>query len=225
MKPVRRNAGTTLIETAVTTTVLSIFMIGITALIGSQDAFIQSQVVSQLQLRVQNALERVVDISSQAVTVDGEFSPLKPTSGLGSHCLRFRLIESVDVGTGEPVYDDDLKVYIYGPDPGSNPSSGLIIGRGANLDAIHDVAAGVDEQLGTTDDNTSVMLSGVTPAVELLIPSDFAPQSGEMFQVDVSPAPIGRLLTFTIRVNARSRDGVFVLADDLIMSERVALRQ
>ena len=112
VKPVRRNAGITLIETAVTTTVLSIFMIGITALIGSQDAFIQSQVVSQLQLRVQNALERVVDISSQAVTVDGEFSPLKPTSGLGSHCLRFRLIESVDVGTGEPVYDDDLKVYI-----------------------------------------------------------------------------------------------------------------
>ena len=51
-------------------------------------------------------------IASQAVTTDNSFTPLKPSTGIDSHCLQFRLIDSF--AAGQPVYDDDLVVYIYG---------------------------------------------------------------------------------------------------------------
>ena len=63
------------------------------------------------------------------------------------------------------------------------------------------------------------------PAVELLIPGRFAPQLGEMFQIDVTPAPTGRFLSFTLRVNAREATGGFVLVNDLVLTTNVALRE
>lgn len=219
------DAGMTLIEVMITIGTLMVLTFAtVTALIGSQNAFVQSQTLSVLQLRAQIAMDRVVALSSQAVTGDAEFSPLKPTSGVDSHALRFRLIDSINPVSGAPVYDDDLKVYIYGPDGGTNPSAGIIIGRGPSLTDIYTTGAGPDGLLGTVDDSTA-SISGGMPAVELLMPSTFAPQTGDMFQVDVTPAPTGRLLTFTLRLNAREADGDFVLANDVVLTSAVSLRE
>lgn len=218
-------AGMTLIEVMIMAATLMVLTFAtVTALIGSQNAFVQSQTMSLLQLRAQIAMDRIVALSSQAVTGDAEFSPIKPTSGVDSHGLRFRLIDSINALSGAPVYDDDLKVYIYGPDAGTNPAAGIIIGRGPSLTDIHAIGAGADGLLGTVDDSTA-SISGGMPAVELLIPSTFAPQTGDMLQIDVTPAPTGRLLTFTLRLNARETDGDFVLANDLVLTSTVALRE
>lgn len=220
-----RESGMTLVEIVITTaTLLVLGLVTVTALIGSQNAFVQSQTMSLLQLRAQIAMDRIVALTSQAVTGDTEFSPLKPTSGVDSHGLRFRLISSIDGVSGTPVYDDTLKVYVYGPDSGTSPSAGLIVGRGPTLADIYTTGAGLDGLLGTADDRTTAIASGV-PAVELLIPDTFAPQTGDMFRVNVTPAPTGRLLTFTLRLNAREADGDFVMTNDLVLTSTVALRE
>ena len=218
--------GFTLLEVMITVVVISIMLISILpAIRGSQDAFVQSQIFSQLNLRAQNALDRIVDLSGQGVTTDAEFSPLKPNTGINSHCLRFRLLTTIDTVTGEPVYDDNARVYLYGPDDGTDPCAGIIVGRGPNLGAIYNAAAGSDSLLGTLDDDTTVSVAAGLPAVELLLPKTFAPETGEMFTVNVNPAPIGRLLTFTLRLNAIDKNGNFLLPNDLVLSQTVALRQ
>jgi hypothetical protein len=194
------------------------------ATLGLQQTFLQGETVSRINLRGQLAMNRIVEVATQAVTSDAAFAPLRPTTGVGSHCLRFRLFDSFDLA-GDPIYDNDAIVYIYGPDGGAYPAAGLIIGRGPGLLEIHGVGAGGDGLLGTTDDIASASLAGGLPAVELLIPAEFAPRTGEMFTVDVLPPPVGPLLRFTLRLNAVGRDGNFVLNDDLVLSERVALRQ
>lgn len=219
----RRDSGLTLLELALTTGMVGVFLSGVfSATFGVQKAFLQGEELSELALRARNAMERVVAVSGQAVTGDALYSALRPSTGVDSHCLRFRLIQSIDTATGQPIYDDNLRVYIYGPDSGTNPCQGLIIGRGTDLAAIHSAAAGPDGFLGTRDDNTAAVSSGI-PAVELLIPADHAPRTGDMFTVNSSPT--GRLLTFTLRLNARGADGNLILPNDLVLTERVALRQ
>jgi prepilin-type N-terminal cleavage/methylation domain-containing protein len=216
----RRTRGFTVLELVITLALLSIFLFGILATVtGLQSTFVENEVVADMHLRAERAMDRIVEMAGGALTNDPQFAPLKPTSGVDSHCLRFSFITSVDSVTATPVYSSNL-VYIYGPDTGANPSRGLIIGRGPSLDAIWSQARGADGFLGTTDDDTSTLVSG-DPYVELLIPSNYAPQTGDMFQVDVS----GRLLTVTLRLNAVGRAGTFILPNDLVMTERVALRQ
>lgn len=216
----------TLIELAASSAILLVVMGSVlTAFLGTQEAFAETQIVSQVQNRAQTAMERIVELASQALTSDAQFTPLKSSTGVDSHCLRFRLIQGFDVPSGSVIYDDATQVYIYGPDSGTFPSAGLIIGRGSSLGAIFAAACGTDGFLGTTDDDTSVVLANGLPAVELLVPANYAPQTGEMFTVNVSPAPIGRLVTFTLRINGRKLDGTYVLENDLVLTERVALRQ
>ncbi len=218
-------SGFTLIEVVLAVGVWSIFLVSImTAVLGTQNGFVQSQTVTQLRVRAQHAMDRIVSTCNQAVTGDTEFSPLKPTTGVQSHCLRFRLIQFVD-GTGTPVYEDTLRVYVYGMDTGSTPCNGIILGRGPDLATIHSTGSGPDGVLGTTDDDATSSIAGGVPAVELLVPSTFAPQSGDMLTIDVTPPPIGRLLTITMRLNVRGADGNFLLPNDLVLTERVALRQ
>ena len=195
------------------------------ATLGAQRVFVQNQIATEMTLRAEHALDRIVSLTSQALTVDAQFSTLKPTTGVDGHCLRFRLVSSIDATTGEPVYDDAARVFIYGPDTGTNPCDGVLVGRGADLDAIYATARGADNRLGTADDNTSVVLASGVPAVELLLPSNYAPQTGAMLTINLSPAPIGRLVTFTLRVNAVGMDGSFIYPNDLVFVERVALRQ
>lgn len=219
------SSGFTLLEFVLALSVLSILLAGtISVLSGVQDAFIENQILSQLRLRAQNAMERITSLTSQAITEDPQFSPLKDTTGVGSHALRFQMMNGVD-SSGLPVYDTNLVVYIHGPDNSTEPCAGIIIGRGPSLSDIYNTGKGTDNVLGTLDDDTTSGFATGIPAVELLISSQYAPQTGEMFTVDVSPAPIGRLITFTIRLNAQDREGNFVLDQDFSMSERVALRQ
>jgi hypothetical protein len=195
------------------------------ATVGTQDVFLENQVISQLNIYAQTALDRIVELSSQALTTDSQFSPLKPTTGVGSHCLRFRLVQSIDTTTGDVIYDDNAQVYLLGPDSGTHPCKGLVVGRGATLDVVYSTGKGPDNFLGTVDDDTVTALVSDIPAVELLVPETYSPRTGTMFTVDVSPAPVGRVLTLTLRLNARGKDGNYVLPNDLVLSERVALRQ
>jgi type II secretory pathway pseudopilin PulG len=216
-----RAAGFTMIEAIFTLTMIAILLVSImSTTIGIQDAFFQSQVVSELNLRAQRVLDRVVALSGQALTSDTEFGGLKPNAGGDFHCLRFRMITAIDANTGAPIYDDALKVYVYGADTGVTPCSGIVIGRGPDLATVHANGAGADAVLGTEDDAVNTLSNGV-PVVELLVPSNFAPQNGEMFTIGIS----GRVLTFTIRLNARDADDKFVMPNDLVLTERVALRQ
>jgi len=218
-------SGLTLVEVVATVSIMSVVVGSIAmAMLGTQNVFLQSQLVSRMNLRAQIAMDSIVDMASQALTADPDFSPLKTTSGVNSRCLRFRLFQSIDA-LGQPVYDNQLKVFIYGPSAGANPSGGLIIGRGPDLATIHAAGKGADNLLGTADDNTSAIISGGIPAVQLLVPSTFTPRTGTMFTINVAPAPIGRLLTFTLRLNAQARDGSFILENDLVLTEQVALRQ
>lgn len=93
------------------------------------------------------------------------------------------------------------------------------------MTAVHSIGAGADGYLGTRDDDATTPATGGIPAVELLIPDTFAPETGDMLRIDVSPAPVGRLLAFTIRLNARGADGKFLLPNDFVLSGRVALRR
>lgn len=221
----RGESGMTLVELVILIGALLVLTLAtMTALIGSQNAMVQNQTVSLLQLRSQIAMDRIVALTSQAITGDAEFSPLRPNTGVDCHALRFRLIDFIDGVSGAPVYNDALKVYVYGPDGGTNPCAGLIIGRGPTLTDIYTIGAGADGLLGTVDDGTAAISDNI-PAVELLIPSTFAPRTGDMFQIDVTPAPTGRLLSFTLRLNAREADGDFVLANDLVLTTNVALRE
>lgn len=223
-KPPRSQAGLTLVELVASFGILSVVLGSIMmAVMGTQDAFLENQLVSQLNLRAQLALDRIVELASQALTTDADFSPMSSTSGVNSHGLRFRLVQYIDTATGTPVYDSTNRVYIYGPDSGASPSSGLVVGRGSSWTAIHSATCGADGFVGTADDNTSVLSSGL-PMLELLIPNNYAPQSGDMFTVNVSPAPIGTFLTFTLRLNARGQDGNYLFPMDQVLTERVALR-
>ena len=221
----RRESGFTLTEAVATCAVL-ITLLGsiLVAMTGTQRAFVDNQILSHVQLRAEHAMSRMVALAGQALTSDASFGTLKPATGVSAHCLRFRQVLSIDTTTGTVIYDNVAPVYIYGPDSGASPSSGLIVGRGATLSDIHNTGAGADGQLGTADDDTNALIN-LQPVVELLIPSTFAPRVGTMFTVDVSPAPIGRLVTLTLRVNARDQAGSFLLPTDIVITESVALRQ
>jgi prepilin-type N-terminal cleavage/methylation domain-containing protein len=218
--------GLTLLEVSVTAAILGLLVTGVfSGMLNSQRAFLEDQTVSDLSIRAQNTMDRIVRLAGQALTTDDQFSPLKPNTGVQSHCLRFRVLQTVDPLTGDPVYDDAARVFLYGPDEGANPSSGVIVGRGPDLNQIHATGAGPDAVLGTVDDDTTTILAGGVSAVEVLLSDTFSPRLGDMFTINVAPAPIGRLLTVTLRVNVRRSDGTFLLANDLVISERVALRE
>ncbi len=219
----RRQRGFSILEAALTLTMIVIFLSSIlSTTVGLQNAFLQSQSVSDLNLRAQRALDRIVTLASQATTDDAQFGPLYPTGAPDDfYCLRFRLVTSIDPVTGEPVYDDNLVVYVLGDeDTGLTPCAGLIVGRGPDMATIYQNGRGSDNLLGTVDDEVNTLTNGV-PVVELLVPPTFAPQTGDLFNVSVD----GRLVTFTLRMNARDGRGNFILPNDLVLSERLALRQ
>jgi hypothetical protein len=224
--PSHGESGLTLVELVVTFGILSVVVGGIAmAMTGTQRVFLENQVVSRLHMRARQGMDRIVSMSSQAMTTDSRFTPQKPNTGVNSHCLQFRLMQSIDAVTGDAVYNDLDRLFVYGPHGGGTPNRGIIIGRGSTLDQIYQSGSGPDGFLGTTDDNTTVAITPGFPAVELLIPDTFAPSTGDMFRVNVTPAPIGRLLTFTFRLNARGQDGNFILPNDFTLVQRVALRQ
>ena len=193
----------------------------VTGLVGAQYAFTENELHDRLRGRAQHAVERIVAVSRGALTIDAELSPLKPNTGVGSHGLRFRTLQSLQ-SDGTLVYDAD-RVFILGPDPGAHPTTGLVIVRGADIDAAFAQSSGPDGTLGTTDDVVDPGTSTTAPKLELLVPDRYAPSAGNMLTLDVAPG--GRLLTFNLRLNVRTRNGAFLLPNDLSITQTVALRQ
>lgn len=222
----KRQGGITFIEVIATLVVIVILLgslVGTT--LGTQNVFLQDQAVSELHLRAERTMDRLVELVSQALTYDPQFTPLLPGTGIGSHGLRFRLTTGIDSATGAVIYDDAAQVYLLGADSGPYPCKGIIVGRGPDLATILAAGGGPDATLGTEDDNTSAILASGVPAVELLLPFRFAPEVGDALAITITPAPVGRLVTLTVRVNATGRDGSYILPTDLQIVERVALRQ
>jgi type II secretory pathway pseudopilin PulG len=218
-----RNSGFTILEISLSVALLVLLTVGLLTTVSmTQRVFAESEVLSELTLRARNALDRVSLIANQAVTSDTAFTPLNPATGIDSHGFRFRQILSFDPTTGAPVFDDLWRVFVYGPDSGAFPSSGLVIIYGPDLGTMSGAVSGADGTFGTTDDILSI---GGFDFVEVLIPTTYAPQTGDMVRFNFSPAPLGRLITMTLRLNARGIDGNFLLPQDLVITERIALKR
>ncbi|MEM7261409.1 MAG: prepilin-type N-terminal cleavage/methylation domain-containing protein [Planctomycetota bacterium] len=218
----KRQAGLTLIEAVFSLAVLSMLIAGAgTAMTGLQGAFNEGQSRSQMIHRGQRAMERMVALVSQAVTVDPEFAGFDSSGVNQFRGLRFRMLDSVV--TGEPVYDDTAVAFVYGPTASTPRCDGVIIGRGNSINAVSTAGSGADNVLGTQDDDTRASIAGGLPAVELLVPSTFSPSVGSMLTFEVDT--VRRGVTITLRLNVRDGDGQFIFANDSVIQERVSLRR
>lgn len=209
----------TLVEAALTLTLTSLVLGGMVyAVQATQLASAENELTSRVAERAHYAMDRVVSMVSQALSTDAEFTPLFPAiAGAEAHCLRFRFPAGI-VG-GVTTYNDEQKVFVWGPDDGPPACAGLIIGRGRDLFEIHESGAGADAVLGTQDDVTSATVGGDVAVVEVLIIDNYAPRSGDMFTIVVN----GPAITITLRLNAKRRTGDFVFNEDIVITERVAL--
>lgn len=216
-------SGTTLVELMLVVGLVSVFMFGVCSTVFSlQKSLEEEQVVNELFFRGKQAIERIVVEASKALTTDSTFTALYPASDGTFSLLGFRLIDYF-VG-GLPVYDDELKVFVYGDNPTPYPCGGVIIGRGPDLATVANLGSGHDGVLGTMDDDCRASYRDGIPAVELLVPARYAPRSGKMLTIETDLAA-GPLLTFTLRMNAVGQNGSFVVADDLVFIQKVALNR
>lgn len=236
----------------VLTVLMASVLLGLTS---TQDVFLENQALSRLQIMAQVAMDRIVTLTSQTLTDDPEFAVLDPipaetkgnikaadetawntlnkvlshkpvNAGLPhmiSNIVRFQSVQSFDTSTGTVIFSPE-QVYVGGQRTDAYPSRGIYIGFGTSLAQIHSNCAGPDGFLGTLDDVTNPF-GNASPRIELLVPSAFAPTSGDMLMIDTTTSASGRLLTVTLRLNARAANGSPLLSQDLVLSERVALRR
>jgi prepilin-type N-terminal cleavage/methylation domain-containing protein len=220
--PSRRD-GFTLIEIVIACALLAVVVGGVTSSFWTvQAAFDEERAEAELLFRSRAAMDRLSRLTSNAVTRDAAFALLPIAAGATPWGLRFREIDSVVAGNA--VYDDLLVVHLIGPNAGGAPCAGVIVGRGPDLGAIWVAGRGADSTLGTADDDVGAELGAGTPAVEILIPQEFAPQIGQMLEFSTAGSPSGRLVTITLRTNFQRPDGTWLLAQDHVFTERVALR-
>jgi len=230
-----------IVEVSFGATLLAFIVGGVTSSFWTVQAAFDEQVAeAELQLKTRSAMDRLVRLAGTALTTDEEFALPEQKQKPGqakkvnankklvtedatlnaAASLEFREILAVE--NGEPVYDDELKYLLLGPES-STPVEGVIVGRGPDADSVLDAASGADGILGTQDDAAAEFVAG-TPAVEILLPGDFAPRSGEMLEFSTVDGTDERLVTITLRVNTQRPDGSWLLDDDLVLQERVALR-
>ncbi len=218
-----RSRGFTLIEVVVAVGLLGLIAGGITTSFYTIQSAVDDEFTeADLLFRSRSAIDRLTRLCSTAVTTDARFALRDPTTGTDPWCLEFRELNSVTAGVAN--YDDKLVYHLFGPDGGATPCSGIVIGRGPDMTSIYDAAQGADGWLGTEDDNVTAAFVAGNPAVELLLPSVYAPQTGRMLTFVVDPASAGRMITITLRCNFRRTDGTYLRAADLVLSERVSLR-
>jgi hypothetical protein len=196
----------------------------------------ESALISQARERAQNAMERIVSVTSGAVTTDDSLTTFGITSKESESAgLRFRSIQTVDAAEETIEYSPN-NTYIYGPDESVSKNKGLVIVRGSTLSEAESLVAGPGGYFGTTDDRVEYLESCYSPeaklaiinpesAVEVLIPDRFQPRSGRMFSVATDSVSGGRLITYTIRVNIEGPDQSPLLAKDIVVTQRIALRQ
>ena len=234
-------AGFSIVEISIGVMLLTFIVGGVTSSFWTvQSAFDEQVAESELQLKSRTAMDRLVGLASTALTTDVEFTlpEKKQKQGMAtkvngnkklveelavvnaSPTLEFREILGID--NGEPVYDDVLKYILLGPES-DTPVAGVVIGRGPDAGAVSEAASGKDGVLGTRDDDFAEFVAG-TPAVEVLLPENYTPRSGEMLEFSTVDGTDERLVTITLRVNVQRPDGSWLLENDLVLQERVALR-
>lgn len=215
-----RCSGYTMIELAFATILLGVLGAGMMQAVGGlHTAFADHQVVAQLSVRAERALDQTTTMAQQAMTTDSELELLDPI-GASFTTMKFRVVDSLTGGAVN--YNDTMKVFLMGPDPTTSVTNGLIIGRGDSISALSSAAAGSDGWLGTNDDVTATV-DGVRN-LEFLLPTSMKPRVGSMFTI-TPDATSPRLFLITLRVNSVDGQGNFVLAQDLVLQRRVALRQ
>lgn len=249
--PVRvGDRGYSLIEVVIVLSIFTLVIGGVTSSFWTVQASFDEQVVeADLQRTVRSAMDRITHLTKGALTSDTAYGPLdttvttasaklmtavKSTTGTESyelieqdttavvaHSMRFR--DVLDIVNGNPVYDDVGQYFFLAPG-GPVPCDGVVLGRGPDAGSVAQYAAGPDGRLGTTDDDTAVEFVNGIPAVEMLLPAEYAPRSGTPLTFTIDPQSEGRLIMVTMRVNARRPDGSFLHEQDLVLRERVALR-
>lgn len=216
-------SGFTLIEIVIGCALLALVVGGVTSSFWTvQAAFDEERTEAELLFRSRAGMDRIHRMVSNAVSTDAAFSLLPVAAGGTAWGIRFRQIESVIAGVAN--YDDVRVVHIVGPNSGGVPCDGVIIGQGPDLNSIWVAGRGADATLGTMDDDVGAEIGAGTPAVELLIPAEYAPQNGPMLAFSTAGSASGRLITITLRTNFQRPDGSWLLTDDHELIERIALR-
>jgi hypothetical protein len=219
----KRTRGLSLMEVMVSmgilaamSTLIMTFEVGYTTMYAEQStaAFVRS--------RVRNALVVMsADIGRATTTAAGELATFDPGSGVNARAIQLR--EMLGGNTSGSIWGPTI--IFAGPGAtGDLASAGIVRLRDDNLhttgglNAFRAQQVGGDNLWGTLDDDCRLTQGKVS--VMTLVPASMAPQTGSMFQVDLS----GRLVTITIRANMR-RGTTWVLPTDLVVTERVALLQ
>jgi len=225
----RHDSGFTLLELVISSALLlSLFGSFFWVVDGAQRVTYEQSLITEARRRSQQALERIVSLTSGVVTSDASYTTFTGSSGTSTVGLPFRDVEDINSSTQEIVYSK-TNTYLYGPDSGASANQGLVILRGESLSSAYSDTAGSDGILGTDDDVvqdvSTAGYTGTDKALEVLIPEDYNPSSGEMLTITSDADSDGRLLTITLRTNVKDHDGNFLLPKDLVLSQRIALRQ
>jgi len=219
----KRHSGFTLIEIAIGCALLALVVGGVTSSFWTvQAAFDEERTEAELLFRSRAGMDRIQRLTTNAVSTDAAFTVLPIAAGGSAWGLRFRQIDSVIAGVA--IYDDVRIIHIVGPNTGGVPCDGVIVGHGPDLNSIWVAGRGADGVLGTLDDDVGTEIGAGTPAVELLIPDQYAPQTGPMLELSTTASTSGRLITVTLRTNFRKPDGSWLLTQDHELVERIALR-
>jgi hypothetical protein len=236
-------AGFTMVEVMFSAGVLMFVVGGVTSsfwTVGS--AFGEQVAETELQLKTRSAMDRLVRLTGSVLTTDETFALVDSVTRTGTvtdfdanydlitrtatletaPMLTFRETIAVD-NKGKPVFDDERTYFLISQDS-ETPTNGIVIGRGPDADSVSLAAAGKDGILGTKDDKINVKYADGTPALEIVLAGDFAPQTGSMLEFTTESGSDHRMITITLRANVQRRDGTFLRDTDLVLQERVALR-
>ena len=220
--PPPNQRGFTLLEVVVSTALLTILLGSVAqAVLSIQDQFDEELLEAQLQHTSRTAMDRLVRTASRALTNDATLEYLGAAGG-DAWGFRFRDFAGADAA-GEPVYDDDLQVFLLGDNDNLAPCAGVVLGRAPSLADVVANGCGADGVLATDDDTNVAVIAG-TPASQILVHSRFAPRDGSILSFTPVADSDGRLVTITLRTNLLLPDGRYLRTDDLVLEERVALK-
>lgn len=239
-----RSDGFTLIELIFASALLFLLVGGVASSFWTTQFAVQEQQTrSQLQRRARLAMDRLVEVVGRARTTDPVYGPADPVDqtitytektifanaqGMVTERVTADLTRSLslrevrEVVDAAPVLEDVARIHVLS-EGGPVPCLGVVIGRGPDPESVWEFGAGPDGLLGTSDDRTDLEYVPGIPIVENVLAPEFAPERGEMLTILIDQRSNGRLLTITLRANARNRDGSLLSPDDLVLTERVAL--
>lgn len=236
----RATSGFSLIEVSISIAILGTVLGGVLWVVhGARQVTTEHVLASETRRVVRDAMNRIVEAMSGAVTSDASLLTFAPNDDGGFRGVRFREVTDMNAA-GSSIEFATRNTYIYGPDDTVGKNRGLVLGTAETLEDLEDEGGGSDGLLGTVDDTISLIvdLLGTSsepppssespttrPVVDVLIHEKYQPRSGEMFAIEDDAGSDGRFRRFTIRANVRSPDGLFLLDQDVVLTQRVALRR